>query len=104
MKQSEEAIATRQKEHKRGADDAITTPLRKRRLSGALYERDPKTNALISELAAPPRDKLPGRAAPWSRAKFLRQFRLFFRYQQSADVKIVVLAWVDDEPSRNGAL
>ena len=33
----------------------------------------------------------------WFRAKFLQQFRLFFRYQQSADVKIIVLAWVNDD-------
>lgn len=36
----------------RGADDAIVASLRKRSLTGALYERDPKTNALISGLAA----------------------------------------------------
>ena len=33
----------------------------------------------------------------WFRAKFLQQFRLFFRYQQSADTKIIVLAWVNDD-------
>ena len=33
----------------------------------------------------------------WSRAKFLQQFRLFFRYQQSADAKIIILAWVNDD-------
>ena len=33
----------------------------------------------------------------WFRAKFLQQFRLFFRYHQSADVKIIVLAWVNDD-------
>jgi toxin YhaV len=33
----------------------------------------------------------------WFRAKFLQQFRLFFRYQQSAGVKIIVLAWVNDD-------
>jgi toxin YhaV len=33
----------------------------------------------------------------WFRVKFLQQFRLFFRYQQSADAKIIVLAWVNDE-------
>jgi toxin YhaV len=32
----------------------------------------------------------------WFRAKFLQQFRLFFRYQQSVDTKIIVLAWVND--------
>jgi toxin YhaV len=33
----------------------------------------------------------------WFRAKFLQQFRLFFRYQHSPDAKIIVLAWVNDE-------
>jgi toxin YhaV len=33
----------------------------------------------------------------WFRAKFLQQFRLFFRYQQSPDAKIIVLAWVNDD-------
>jgi toxin YhaV len=33
----------------------------------------------------------------WFRAKFLQQFRLFFRYQQSSEAKIIVLAWVNDD-------
>jgi len=33
----------------------------------------------------------------WFRAKFLQQFRLFFRYQQSESAKIIVLAWVNDD-------
>ncbi|HEY9216013.1 MAG TPA: type II toxin-antitoxin system YhaV family toxin [Ancylobacter sp.] len=33
----------------------------------------------------------------WFRAKFLQQFRLFFRYHQSGEVKIIVLAWVNDD-------
>ena len=33
----------------------------------------------------------------WFRAKFLQQFRLFFRYQQSANAKVIVLAWVNDD-------
>lgn len=33
----------------------------------------------------------------WFRAKFLQQFRLFFRYQQSVDAMIIVLAWVNDD-------
>ncbi len=33
----------------------------------------------------------------WFRAKFLQQYRLFFRYQQSSASKIIVLAWVNDE-------
>ena len=34
----------------------------------------------------------------WFRAKFLQQFRLFFRYQQSASAKIIVLAWMKRPP------
>lgn len=33
----------------------------------------------------------------WFRAKFLQQFRLFFRYQQSGDSKVIILAWVNDD-------
>jgi toxin YhaV len=33
----------------------------------------------------------------WFRAKFLQQYRLFFRYGEAAGRKIVVLAWVNDE-------
>jgi len=33
----------------------------------------------------------------WFRAKFLQQFRLFFRYQQSVGAKVIVLAWVNDD-------
>ena len=33
----------------------------------------------------------------WFRAKFLQQYRLFFRYQQTATTKIIVLAWVNDD-------
>ena len=68
MKQSEEAVGAKQGVDARGADDAIVAPLRKRRLSGELYERDPKTNALIAELAALPRDALIARAAVRKRA------------------------------------
>jgi toxin YhaV len=35
----------------------------------------------------------------WFRAKFLQQFRLFFRYQQSQTPKVIVLAWVNDSSS-----
>ncbi len=31
----------------------------------------------------------------WFRAKFYQQYRLFFRY--NADVKIIILAWVNDD-------
>jgi toxin YhaV len=33
----------------------------------------------------------------WFRAKFLQQFRLFFRYQQSGTSKVIFLAWVNDD-------
>ena len=33
----------------------------------------------------------------WFRAKFLQQFRLFFRYQQREGSKVIVLAWVNDD-------
>ena len=52
--------------HRMGA--AIVTPLRKRRLSGELYERDPTVEALIAELAALPREELIARAAITKRA------------------------------------
>lgn len=42
---------------------AVVAPLRKRRLTGELYERDPKVETLIAELAALPREELIGRAA-----------------------------------------
>lgn len=35
----------------------------------------------------------------WFRAKYLQQYRLFFRYRQSEDSKVIVLAWVNDEKS-----
>lgn len=33
----------------------------------------------------------------WFRAKFLQQFRLFFRYHQSGTTRIIVFAWVNDD-------
>jgi hypothetical protein len=36
------------------AGEAIVTPLGKRRLTGELYERDPKMEALIADLAGRP--------------------------------------------------
>ena len=33
----------------------------------------------------------------WFRAKFLQQFRLFFRYKETKAAKVIVLAWVNDE-------
>ena len=50
------------------AGGAIVVPLRKRRLSGELYERDPTIEALIAELAVLPRDTLIAKAAITKRA------------------------------------
>jgi len=50
------------------AGEAIVSPLRKRRLTGELYERDPKVEALIAELAVLPRDELIARAAVTKRS------------------------------------
>jgi toxin YhaV len=33
----------------------------------------------------------------WFRAKFLQQFRLIFRHQQTVVAKIIMLAWVNDD-------
>ncbi len=33
----------------------------------------------------------------WFRAKFLQQFRLFFRYRQTENAKVIILAWVNDD-------
>jgi hypothetical protein len=63
MKEFEEAAGTTPEAGARRADEAVVTPLRKRRLSGELYERDPKVEALIAELAVLPRDELIARAA-----------------------------------------
>lgn len=35
----------------------------------------------------------------WFRAKYLQQYRLFFRYRQTGTAKVIVLAWVNDEGS-----
>jgi toxin YhaV len=35
----------------------------------------------------------------WFRAKYLQQYRLFFRYRQSGAGKVIVLAWVNDDNS-----
>jgi toxin YhaV len=40
---------------------------------------------------------LGGEYKHWFRAKFLQQFRLFFRYQQSAAGNVIILAWVNDD-------
>lgn len=48
--------------------EAIVTPLRKRRLTGELYARDPKIESLIAELSVLARDELIARAAITKRA------------------------------------
>jgi len=58
MKQLEGAVDIGQEADAHHAGEAIVAPLRKRRLSGELYERDPKIEALIAELAVLPRDEL----------------------------------------------
>lgn len=62
MKQLEGAVDTGQEADAHRAGEAIVAPLRKRRLSGELYGRDAKIEALIAELAALPRDELVARA------------------------------------------
>lgn len=63
MKQLGDAVGMKQDADLRGAGEMMVMPLRKRRLSGELYERDPKVEALIVELAVLPRDGLIARAA-----------------------------------------
>lgn len=63
MKQLEGATGVGQEADAHHAGEAIVTPLRKRRLSGELYERDPKIEALIAELAILSRDELIAKAA-----------------------------------------
>lgn len=62
MKQLEGAVDTGQEADAHRAGEAIVAQLRKRRLSGELYGRDPKIEALIAELAVLPRDELIARA------------------------------------------
>ncbi|MGY4501228.1 hypothetical protein ACVWYH_005159 [Bradyrhizobium sp. GM24.11] len=62
MKQLEGAVDTGQEADLHRADEAIVAPLRKRRLNGELYGRDPKIEALIAELAVLPHDELIARA------------------------------------------
>jgi hypothetical protein len=51
-----------------GTREVIVSSLRKRRLNGELYERDPKIEVLIAELAALPRDELIAKAAVTKRS------------------------------------
>jgi toxin YhaV len=43
-------------------------------------------------------DTLGKRHTHWFRAKFFQQYRLFFRYQESA--RILVIAWVNDDDAK----
>ncbi|MBM2713491.1 response regulator transcription factor [Mesorhizobium caraganae] len=63
MKYLEGAIGKGQEADVHRAGEAIVAPLRKRRLSGELYERDPKVEAFIAGLAIVSRDELIARAA-----------------------------------------
>ncbi len=62
MKPSEGVVGTGQEAGAYRPGEVTVTPLRKRRLSGELYERDSKTEALIAELAMLARDVLIARA------------------------------------------
>lgn len=82
---------------------------RKKDLKGYKKKRSTKLLAAVLKVAFedipsdPTRDTyrqgatLGGEYKHWFRAKFLQQFRLFFRYQQLADARIIVLAWVNDD-------
>lgn len=62
MNQLEGVVGVGQETDQYRAGASIVTPLRKRRLSGELYTRDPKIETLIGELAVLPRDALTARA------------------------------------------
>lgn len=51
-----------------GSGEMIVNSLRKRRLNGELYARDPKVEALIAELGSLPRDELIARSAVTKRS------------------------------------
>lgn len=63
MKNLEGAVGAKPEPDGYRKGNADIAPLRKRRLTGELYERDRKVEILIAELAALPRDELIGRAA-----------------------------------------
>ncbi|MCJ2136117.1 type II toxin-antitoxin system YhaV family toxin [Methylobacterium sp. J-026] len=44
-------------------------------------------------------DTLGSQYRHWFRAKFLQQYRLFFRYREDAGRRVIVLAWVNDDRS-----
>ena len=58
MKRSEDHVGAEPQADTDPSGEVTVSPLRKRRLSGELYERDPKISALIAELAILPRDAL----------------------------------------------
>lgn len=63
MKHLEGAVGVKPEPDGYRKGNADITPLRKRQLTGELYERDGKVEILLAELAALPRDELIGRAA-----------------------------------------
>lgn len=67
MKHWEEAVDARETKAS-SRSGVVVNGLRKRRLSGELYERDPKVEALIAELAVLPRDELIARAGIMKRS------------------------------------
>lgn len=42
-------------------------------------------------------DTLGARHRHWFRAKFLQQYRLFFRYRDADGLRVIVLAWANDD-------
>ncbi|MEB3046255.1 DNA-binding response regulator [Rhizobium mulingense] len=68
MKQLEGAVGAMGMAGPSGAGEMIVQSLRKRRLNGELYQRDPKVESLIAELAALPRDELIAKAAVTKRS------------------------------------
>ena len=58
MNQFDEAANTNKRADAPRGGGALIPPLRKRRLNGELYERDPKIEVLIAELAILPREAL----------------------------------------------
>ena len=68
MEKLEEAAGRKLEAGARRTKEAIVTPLRKRRLTGEIYERDPKIEELIAELATLTRDELIARTTISSRS------------------------------------
>lgn len=62
MKQLGETVGAGQGADANLASAAVVTALRKRKLTGEIYERDPKVEALITELVILPREALIARA------------------------------------------